>query len=288
MKILTLIIVLLGLFTSNVFAQGLNLVKAEQPTKTCSGEKFITPQTISIDNNAFADYLRVASLPREQRQLAFSELSNEQKAVFVKIQFALQFVKRPNMTKPQKDFILESVLRVSPDLYDKGNPQKVAQANQLSQEAENIAFNLFPRKDALEILEGLGASKSEDVTLLQKYEDLLKAGMLLRRRLVKETPLFERVNIWRTQLAYHLATSSLSREQKAFTTEIMSNIPSIIEASSNLMGEEKDRYLADLEANMFRVFTKPEAYSIFMTIGIQNKVPDKPEILRQFDVGYTN
>lgn len=277
-----LVVGLFSLIISNISAQN----KAEQPTQPCLGEKFVMPQTISVNNDAFADYLKVASLPRNERQLAFGKLSNEQKANFVKVQFALQLVKRPNLTKQQRDFISESISKVSADLYDKENPQKGALANELSQETENKAFGLFAQKDAFEILEGLGASKDEDVVLLQKYEDLLKLGMKQRIIVVNAMPVGESVAIWKTQLAYHLATSSFNKEQKEFIVEFMPKIQSIFDALSTLPKEEKDKYVEALESSMFKIFTKAEAYAIFMTIGIQNKVRDNSTFLRQFNYEY--
>lgn len=244
------------------------------------------PQTISVNNDAFANYLKVASLPRSERQISFGKLSNEQKASFVKVQLALQLVKRSNLTKEQRDFFLEAIEQVSPDLYDRENPQKVALADKLSQETENKAFGLFAQKDAFEILEGLGTSKIEDVALLQKYEDLLKLGVQQRKNIVFNLPITERVSVWKTQLAYHLATSTLTKKQKEFIVEIMPNVQSIIETSSNLSKEEKEKYADTLESNMFKAFTKAEAYAVFMTIGIQNRVRDDLESLKRFNARY--
>jgi len=87
LALFTLFVVgLFSLFTLNIFAQKTDLVKTEQ-TKPCSGEKFVMPLSISVGNDAFANYLKVASLKRDERQKVFGKLSNEQKASFVKIQF---------------------------------------------------------------------------------------------------------------------------------------------------------------------------------------------------------
>ncbi len=244
------------------------------------------PQTISVNNSAFADYIKVASLSRNDRQIAFGKLSNEQKASFVKVQFAMQLVKRPNLTKEQRDFILEAISKVSVDLYDKENPEKVALADKLSQETEDKGFKIFARKDAFEILEGLGVSKAEDVALIQKYEELLKLGIQQRKNIVNEMPIAERAGIWKTQLAYHLATSTLTKEQKQFIAEIMPNIQSILETPSNLSKEEKEKYAEALESKAFKVFSKTEAYAVFMTIGIQNRVRDNLEASKQSNLGY--
>lgn len=246
------------------------------------------PESIAVGSEVFADYIKVASLPRDERRKSFGKLSNEQKASFFKVQFALQFVKRPNMTKEQKDFILESISKTTADLYDKQNPQKAALASQISQEAENKVFGLFPQKDAFEILEGLGTNKNEEVSHLQKYEDLLKLGIRLRKKLVNEMPISERAAIWKTQLAYHLATSSLNTKQKEFIVEILPKIQSTLEDSANLSREEKNKYTEALESSAFKLFTKNEAFAVFMTIGIQKNVPDNSETLEQFKVGYTS
>ena len=281
-----LIALFFSTFSTNIFAQKTDLLKTRELSKNCAGEKFIMPQTISVENEIFANYIKVASIPKEERFSAFEKLSNEQKADFVKVQLALQLVKRPNMTKEQRNFVLESVSTVSADLYNKENSQKVALANELSQETERKAFEIFAKKDAFEILEGLGTNKTEDITLLQKYEDLLKSGMLLRRKIINNMPIAERVKIWKTQLIYHLTTSFLLKEQKEFIVSIMPDIQSIIEASLTQQKEERDEYLKTLETRIFEVFSKPEAYAVFMTVGIQHKIADDTELLRQFDENY--
>ncbi len=282
--------VVVGLFSSfalTVFAQTTDVTKNEQSAKTCTGEKFVMPETISVGNDAFADYIKVASLPRSERQKSFRNFSNEQKASFVKVQFALQFVKRPNLTSQQRDFLFESMSKISADLYDKENPQKVALSNTLNQEAEAKVFGLFDQKDAFEILEDLGANKVEDIAFLQKYEDLLKLNTEIRRKVSREMPVNERVSIWKTQLAYHLATSSFNQEQKAFIVKIVPNIQSIFEASANLPKEERTKYFDALESSMFKVFTKAEAFAIFMEIGIHKNVRNQSQLSEQFKVEYT-
>lgn len=271
---------LLSLFTNNVFAQTTDSVKTEQSTKTCSGEKFVMPESISVGNDAFANYIKVASLPRQERQKSFRELSNEQKASFVKVQFAMQFVKRPNLTKQQRDFLLEAMSKVSVDLYDKENPQKVALSNALNQEIEAKAFSLFAQKDAFEILEGIGAGKDEDVALLQKYEDLLKNGMKMRKKIAKEMPVNDRVNIWKVQLAYHLATGKFSRIQNEFILEMLTSLsPETFTSIANLTKEESVKALEILDKKILSVFSKAESYAIFEQLGIQKNVPDIKETL---------
>jgi hypothetical protein len=134
---------LFSLFTINTFAQKADLTKTQQTPKTCTGEKFVIPSTISVGYDAFGNYLKIASLSGDDRQAAFGKLSNEQKASFFRVQFALQLVKRPNMTKEQRDFILDAISKVSADLYDTENAEKVKLATQMGQETENKGNRSF-------------------------------------------------------------------------------------------------------------------------------------------------
>ena len=78
LALFTLLVV--GLFSSfalTVFAQTTDSTKNEQPAKACTGEKFVMPESIAVGNDAFTEYLKVASLPRGERQKSFREFSNE-------------------------------------------------------------------------------------------------------------------------------------------------------------------------------------------------------------------
>lgn len=257
------------LFTANIFAQKTDPVKSEQSTQPCSGDKFVMPGSISAGNELFANYLKVASLPIKERRIAFAAFSNEQKASFFRVQFALQLIKHPDLTNEQTDFILEAISKTSADIYDKSDPEKVNLNEKIGQDLELKAMSIFEPKKAAGILAAIFSNKDEDIALLQGYEDLLKSGMQQRKKIAKEMPTLGRVNIWKTQLVYHLATSSLNDKQKRFIVDLMPNIQSILDASSNLSKEEKTKYVDALEGRMLAVFTKAEAYAIFMTIGIQ-------------------
>lgn len=278
LALFTLFIVgLFSLFTINISAQNKVSTTTETSTKTCSGEKFVMPSSIAVGNDAFATYIKVASLSMDERKTAFRNLSNEDKAAFIKVNLALQFVKRPNMTKEQQEFVLYAISKVFADIWDKSDSEKIRRSQQLGLEIESKAFGLFGFKDAGDFVEPLNTNKEAEVAFLQKYENLLKSGMQLRKKLVKEIPIAERVEIWKTQLAYHLATSSFNNNQKEFIVEIMPNIQAILEASSNLSKDEKTKYVEVLESSMFKVFTKAEAFAIFMEVGIQKFVKDDAE-----------
>jgi hypothetical protein len=269
-------LILIGLFNilpSNVFAQVTNFIETKsEKEKTCSSVPFEMPAAIAGNPEAFTIFMRVMSLPSGARQQAFSELSNEDKATLYKVNLALQFIKRPNLNNEQKALLLDTIAVTNADIYDKTNPAKVAQTERHSKTLENNGLRLFPRNEFVEIFAGMNGDKSFEISLLTRYEDLLKFDMMSRKQIAKELPLVERYNLWNTQLIFHLTTSSLNKQQKEFILEIMPKIPLIFEASRTLIGIEREKYLEALESSMFRVFGKESAYAIFMEIGIQKLV----------------
>lgn len=268
------IVAFLSLFSINVSAQNKVVSTDNQPTKTCSGEKFVMPSTIADGNTAFETYLKVASLQMTERKDAFRKLSDNEKATFIKVNLALQFVKRPNMTDVQRQFVLDSMSKVSADLFDKSDAEKVRLSEQTAVEIVNKAFGLFPKQEGGDFIEPLNTDKNEEIIFLRNYENLLKNGMQMRKQSVKQMSMSDRVNIWKTQLAYHLATSTLDYKQKDFLISMMPRIQSILEASSELPKDQQVKYLDNLEAELFKVFTKMETFAIFMEIGIQKVIDD--------------
>lgn len=234
------------------------------------------PSSIGVGNEVFGDFIRVASLPAKERRLSFSALSNEQKANFIKVNLALQFIKRPNMTKVQKDFVLDAISKVSSDLYDKSDSEKIRRSEQIGQEIESKALGLFAYKELGDFIEPLMTNKDEEVALLQKYEDLLKSGSKARMRIAKKMPVNDRVNIWKVQLAYHLSTGKFSKIQNEFILEMLTSLSSeTFNFYNNLSEDEILEASKALISKILGVFTKNEAFAIFMTIGIQKYIKDE-------------
>jgi hypothetical protein len=233
------------------------------------------PASISLGNDAFADYLKVASLPRGERGKTFGKLSNEQKASFIKVNLALQFIKRPNMTKEQQEFVLDAISKVSADIYDQSDVEKARLNEQNGREIENKALGLFAYKELGDFIEPLMTSKDEEVALLQKYENLLKNGMKARRKLVREMPVNDRVNIWKTQLAYHLTTARLSKAQSELILDFLTTLsPATFVHPANETKEESAKAAEILDKKIQSVFSKAESFAIFEELGIQKIVTD--------------
>jgi hypothetical protein len=275
----TLIVVgLFSPFTANIFAQATDSLTTEKKMKPCSGEKFVMPQIISLGNPAFENYLKTASLSRDERRKTFNKLSNEQKASFIKVNLALQFIKRPNMTKEQQEFVLDAISKVSADFYDQSDAEKARLNEQYGREIENNALGLFAYKELGDFIEPLMTSKDEETAFLQKYENLLKNGIKARKKIVKEMPPDDRVNIWKTQLVYHLTTADLSQPQRKLILEFLTTLsPATLVRPVNETKEESAKAAEMLDKKILSVFSKTESFAIFEELGIQKIVSDTKE-----------
>jgi hypothetical protein len=274
----TLVIGFFSLMTAGTIAQKSASDKTNQPT--CTGKPFVIPESISVNNEAFADFIKRASLPMKERREAFFKETNEQKASYIKVNLALQFIKRPNMTSDQKEFVLDMMSKVSANIYDKSDPEKAKLVEADAMAMVNRALGLFPMKEAGDFIEPMQTDKYVEVALLQKYEDLLKNGMIKRREVAKDMSVADRINIWKVQLVYHLATGKFSRAQNEFILEQMASLsPETFSSRANVTTEEDKKAFDTLASSIYSVFSKEEGFAVFMTIGIQREVKDDPDFL---------
>jgi hypothetical protein len=116
---------LISLFAGNLAAQNKVSNAPQGVATTYAGKKFVMPASIETATDAFGDYLRVASAPIEKRRDLFSAWSNAQKASFARVDWVLQIVKRPGMTQPQQEFMLDGLAKVSADMYDRSDSEKI-------------------------------------------------------------------------------------------------------------------------------------------------------------------
>lgn len=141
----------------------------------------------------------------------------------------------------------------------------------------NRAFGLFPRREAGDFVEPGQTPKDEETALVRRYEALLKYGMTKRSEIAKEMPVGDRVNIWKTQLAYHLATGRFSKAQNEFILgEMMSLSPETFAPRAHLTKAEESEIAAKALSRIYNVFTKEEGYAIFMAVGIHKYTKDEP------------
>jgi hypothetical protein len=276
-------LILVGLFNLNVFAQKVETVKTEQPNAKCSSKPFVIPQSIPIKNKALQNFIRIASLPSAKRPKEFSALYNEEKVGVYKMQLALQFLKYPDLTKQQKDLILETISNTSTETYDKENPEKIAKADRVAQDLEDKALVIFTPNMVYSIFSSIDATKA-DIEMMQKYEDiLLIPSMSLRRKNFRESSSLNKSLLWKSQLVYYLATSKLNKIQQDFFIEMISlssqsafDIPSRPNEIRNDDVKKMDALMDALEEKSFKLFTKEEIFSYFMSLGIHQLPKPNP------------
>lgn len=173
---------------------------------------------------------------------------------------------------------MDAISKVSADIYDGSDAEKARLNEQNGREIENKALGLFAYKELGDFIEPLMTSKDEEVVLLQKYENLLKNGIKARKKLVKEMPVNDRVNIWKTQLMYHLTTARLSQAQRELILEfLMALSPDTFIHPENETKEESSKASEMLDKKILSVFSKAESFAIFEELGIQKIVTDTKE-----------
>lgn len=225
------------------------------------------PQSLSADNNAFTTFIKVMSLPSGKRQKTFSEISNDEKASVFKVQMALQFLKRPNLTKEQKDLMLEALTKISADTYDKENSERATEAKKDADELQEKALAIFAPNEAYEIFGSLNGDKTADIAFLRKYEQTISFPMRERKKIIRAAAPSEKSDFWKTQLIYHLATARLSENQFLFITEVFPlmtssafNFPSIEGQNKN----EDTKALEEFTSKASELFSDDEVFTIFM------------------------
>ncbi len=277
LALLTLLVVgLISLSTINVFAQKTDSMKNKQPLKQCSGERFVMPQSVVVGNEAFANFIKVMFLPGGKRQKTFSDISNEEKANVYRVKLALEFTKRPNLSKEQKSLILDTISAISADTYNQENSELAAKAQKQFEEIERKAVSIFPPDEAFKIFEGLSGDKGADVAFLRKYEEKLTLPMNIRRKMIREASPVEQSDFWKAQMVYHLTTAKLGKAQFEFIVEMIPlltvnafDLPKVSGQPEN----EETKTIKSLEPKILELFSKEEAFAIFMGFGIHKEVP---------------
>jgi hypothetical protein len=244
--------------TSGTYAQKTVSVKTDQPI---------------TDSDVLQKYIEVSALPNGERQKAFSEVSNEMKAKLFKFHLAFQLVKRSNLTKDQKDLILDGILVATPDSYDRTKKEPINKAQTLNLEAR--AKSLFEGKDGFEIFANLGTETS-DIQILKKYQEVTASPNRIERRQTFSfgTPL-EKGNTMRTHLVFQMAQRDLSKEQLTFISEAISLASPEMYGSTKgtKLWDETHNLLNDLSDRMLNFFQKEDALEIFISLGGKEGTP---------------
>lgn len=210
LALLTLFIAgLFSLFTLNTLAQESATARTRQSQKA------------NLENSVLQNYIDISSLPKDESRRFFSNLSAEEKANIFKLHLALQFIKRPNLTKEQKDLILEGISIAIPDAYDKNNPEKLEKSRQDGGVVGQKARVLFSKQEFFEIFADLGGGTTE-INLLKKYLDISALSVPERKEVFRNDSANNKSNLWRVHLAFHLAKQpGLNSRQMEIILEVI-------------------------------------------------------------------
>ena len=229
-------------------------------------------------NHLLSDYIKISSLPMNERPKFFSELSPESKASFFKLQMAMQFVKRPNLNLEQKDMILDALSMISAQSYDRSSPENRAKGEQDAMTIQQKSMKVFRPNEAYEIFAGITGG-TRDVELLQKYQEAVSSPkMTVRRKFFRESTPENRSEIWKAQMAYYLATKELNKNQQEFILKVISLTTPETFTFPSKKGEEKSnarKSFEALEEEALKLFTKEDMYTIFMSLGEPERILSK-------------
>jgi hypothetical protein len=248
-----LIVGLFSLFTSNILAQ-------ETPT---AGKA-------DLENSVSQNYIDISSLPRDERKRFFANLLAEEKANLFKLHLALQLVIRPNLTKDQKDLILESISFVTPHTYDKNNLGKLENTRQDGGLLGQKTRELFSKQEFFEIFADIGGGKTE-IKLLRNYLDISALSVPKRMDALQKATAKDKSNLWRVHLALHLAKMPglNSRQMEIISETITFATPELykIPRDSSEWIDKVSEPVQLLTIRALEVFAKNEVAEIFSKFG---------------------
>lgn len=116
---------------------------------------------------------------------------------------ALQFVKRPNLTKEQKDLILEGISLITPDAYDRENPEKWEKTQQDWRLIDQKIRTLFSKQENFEIFVNYSGGTTE-INFLRKYLDISALSEHDRMNALQISSANDKSDLWRARLVYIL------------------------------------------------------------------------------------
>jgi len=227
-------------------------------------------QKVDAKNNVLQTYIKISSLPMNERRKFFNDFSAGDKANLFKLHLALQFVKRPNLTNEQKDLILETIPTLSSESYEKTNSQVIAKAQQEAMILQQKARVLFSKQEGFEIFANLGGDTTE-IESLQKYQYISTFSMPERKDVFREAVAKDKSNFWKVHLALSLATQAgLSNEQQKVILEAVTLATPelyLIAQDSSEWGTKVDEPLQSLTKRALKVFSKEVGTEIFSNLG---------------------
>lgn len=221
------------------------------------------PQKANVESDVLQNYINISSLSLNERRKAFTDLSAEGKAIFLKLHLALQLIKHSNFSKDQRELILEGIALITPDSYNrtKNKGEFELQAQSLKSRAES----LFTSQEVTDIFERLGGD-SQDAKIIQKYQNIIGLTSFPERKIAfrKMSPT-DMSNLWKVQLAFYLVKDNeLNNSQKEFIVRVIDTItPALYKFYKNADEKsEPNEKIQILESESSTLFSEQKALTI--------------------------
>jgi len=249
---------LAALFSPCINAQDIGNIKGDRITKQIG------------QNDGLASYVSMSVTPTDKRRSAFSEMASFEKASLFKFHLAFQLVKRPELTEDQQTLILETISRISNDTYEMQNAEKRATAEQNAAVLQSAAVRIFRPKDVSNIFAGLGGNEA-DISLLERYRNItFIESNSARKQAFRELSAKDKSDVWRTQMAYYLATDdTLNDSQRKFILRVIKFLtPANFETPDGPVDRKMTNgELGALELDAKAVFDDAKIRRLFASLG---------------------
>lgn len=220
-------------------------------------------------------YRDVSTLPMENRRVAFSKSSPQDKSDLFRIHLALYLAKHPELNGDQKQVILEGISVATPERYEmrSNDPQWKAQAEEPFRQFQTRALALFSRAEAARIFATLGEpdtpanSVNPQDDSLQKYIDISALPMPKRKVEFRKASPQGKSDLWRIHFSVYLAKHmGLSEGQKQVILDGLALLtPELFE--SPLSNPDEKVTLKKFKTRIHDLFSRDQAAEIFATLG---------------------
>lgn len=215
-------------------------------------------------------YSDLTALPMDRRRSAFSNSSANDRSEFVRIHLALYLAGHSELSKEQKEVILEGITLATPELYS-----VITKPNQQTTGAISLFVgrirNVFPHDEAARVFATLGPPEPDD--LFQTYKEIAALTIDKRRSAFSSASPKKRSELMRTHLALYLAGHpALSKEQKEVILEGMSLATHELYTEAPNRSPQLVELLKQFGNRVRAAFSQEEAAIIFTTLG-----PPEPE-----------
>lgn len=252
--IVGLLVCVLSMLAENSYAQKV-AVKSDETQK--SAKKSILQQYIDISSASTGEMRKI-----------FGELSAVDKAEMFRLHLSLQLVKRQSLTAGQKEFILDALSQITPDLYADNN----AKREKTKQNVELLTLQakaLFAPKEVFEIFGNLGSA--EDLVRLKKYESLAPLTMASRRQVFREASAAEKEDFWKIHVVMYFYEN---RGMHAYQNSFLLSLSDFLTPSNFVFSSESPEWekkivkpSQDIFQRAQQLFSKEETYNLLSRLG---------------------